>query len=104
MPPLCQVQTKTCIMIEPSDWSHVFRETLCTNVEHCSALFLGLTVQPCGEPCGSAAGFDFLTVQVIEIEKKSYFRQCLNLCQWLEPGSMIGRFRFRISYSAAKQK
>ncbi len=29
------------------------------------APLLGLTVQPCGEPCGSAAGFDFLTVRVI---------------------------------------
>ncbi len=29
----------------------------------------GLTLQPCGERCGSAAGFDFLTVEVIRIEK-----------------------------------
>jgi hypothetical protein len=29
------------------------------------APLLSLTVQPCGEPCGSAAGFDFLTVRVI---------------------------------------
>jgi hypothetical protein len=36
-----------------------------------SAPFLGLTVQLCGEPCGSAAGFDFLTVELVQIEKKS---------------------------------
>jgi hypothetical protein len=29
------------------------------------ALFLRLTVQPCGEPCGSARGFHFLTVGAI---------------------------------------
>jgi len=28
-------------------------------------------VQPCGEPCGSAAAFEFLTVEVIQIEKKT---------------------------------
>jgi len=33
--------------------------------ELCPAPFLGLTVQPCGERCGSPAGFDFLTVEVI---------------------------------------
>jgi hypothetical protein len=35
--------------------------------------FWGLTVQPCDEPCGSAAGFDFLTVKVIQIGKKMPF-------------------------------
>jgi len=43
--------------------------------------FLGLTVQPCREPCGSVTGFDFLTVEVIQIENKTPFLQCLNLCQ-----------------------
>jgi hypothetical protein len=42
-------------------------------MEHCPAPFLGLTVQPCDEPCGSAAGFDFLTVEVIQIGKKMAF-------------------------------
>jgi hypothetical protein len=28
-----------------------------TPIELCPAPFLGLTVQPCGEPCGSAGGF-----------------------------------------------
>jgi len=54
--------------------------------------FLGLTVQPCGEPCGSAAGFDFLTVEVIQIKKKTHSSQCLNLCQWLVACSTSGRF------------
>ncbi len=27
-------------------------------------LFVGLTVQPCGEPCASVAGFEFLAVKV----------------------------------------
>jgi hypothetical protein len=38
-------------------------------------------VQPCGETCGSAAGFDFWTVEVIQIEKKTLFPQSLNLRQ-----------------------
>jgi hypothetical protein len=29
----------------------------------------GLTVQPCGEPCRSAVGFDFLSVRVISLKK-----------------------------------
>ncbi len=29
-------------------------------------------MQPCGKPCGSAAGFDFLTVEVIKIKKKTH--------------------------------
>ncbi len=36
-----------------------------------SAPFLGLTVQLCEEPCGSAVGFDFLVVELVQIEKKS---------------------------------
>jgi hypothetical protein len=40
------------------------------HLEHCPAPFLGLSVQPCGELCDPAAGFDFLTVEVIQIEKK----------------------------------
>jgi hypothetical protein len=36
-------------------------------IEHSLAPFLGLTVQACGEPCGPAAGFDFLTLEVIQI-------------------------------------
>jgi hypothetical protein len=40
-------------------------------IEPCLATFLGLTVQPRGEPCGSASGFDFLTVEVIQIKKKT---------------------------------
>jgi len=36
-------------------------------MEHCPAPFLGLTVQRCGEPCGSAAGFDFLSAEVIQL-------------------------------------
>jgi hypothetical protein len=39
-------------------------------IEHCPAPFLGLTVQPCREPCGSVAGSDFLTVKVIQIKKQ----------------------------------
>jgi len=38
---------------------------LIPRIELCPAPFLGLTVQPCGEPCGSAEGFDFWTVGVI---------------------------------------
>jgi hypothetical protein len=26
-------------------------------IEHCPARFLGVTVQPCGEPCGCASGW-----------------------------------------------
>ncbi len=39
-------------------------------IEHCPAAFLGLTVQPCSELCASFAGFDLLTAEVIEIEKR----------------------------------
>jgi hypothetical protein len=42
---------------------------LSTPIEHFPASFLGLTVQPCGEPYGSAAGIGFLTVRVIQIQK-----------------------------------
>jgi hypothetical protein len=34
-------------------------------IQLCPAPFLGLSVQPCGELCGSAARFDFFTVGVI---------------------------------------
>jgi hypothetical protein len=47
-------------------------ETLNTPpIEQCPAPFLGLTVHPYGEPCVSAVGFDFLTVEVIQIKKKT---------------------------------
>ncbi len=60
-------------------------------MEHCLALFLGLTVQPCGEPCGSAAGFDFVIVEVIQIEKKKLILPLsLNLCQWFVACSIPG--------------
>jgi len=42
-----------------------------SRLEHCQAPFLGLTVQPCGESCGSAAEFAFLTIELIQIENKS---------------------------------
>jgi hypothetical protein len=35
---------------------------------------------PDSELCGYAAGFDFLTVEGIQIEKKAHFSQSLNLC------------------------
>jgi hypothetical protein len=47
-------------------------------------------VQPCGEPCGSAAEFDFLAVKVNQIKKKASFFQRLNLSQW----SIPVKFRF----------
>jgi hypothetical protein len=53
--------------------------------ELCPALVSGLTVQPCGELRCSGTWFDFLTVGVIWIERKSYPFQCLNLCQWMVP-------------------
>jgi hypothetical protein len=62
-----------------------------TPIEHCSVPFLGLTEQTCGDLCGSATGFDFLTVKVIEIEKKALFSQCLDLCQWSVACSIPGR-------------
>jgi hypothetical protein len=54
--------------------------------------FLGLTVQPCGEPRGSSLGFDFLSVEVIQVEKKAHLSQRLNLCQRSVPSSIRGRF------------
>jgi hypothetical protein len=62
-------------------------------IEHCPPPFLGLTTQPCGEPCGFAAGFGFLTVEVVELEKKACFLQRLNLCQCYVASSTPGRFR-----------
>jgi len=52
-------------------------------IEQCPAHFLGLIVQPRKEPCGSAAGFEFLTMEVIQIEKKTNNCQFLKLRQWL---------------------
>ncbi len=37
----------------------------------------------------SGVGFAFLTVEVIEIEKKSDFSQHTYLCQWLAPCSVL---------------
>jgi hypothetical protein len=34
-------------------------------------------MQSCGEPCGFVAGFDFLTMEVIEIKKKTIFFNAL---------------------------
>jgi hypothetical protein len=52
-------------------------------MEQCPAPFLGQIVQPCKEPCGSVAGFAVLTVEIIQIEKKTHKSQDLNLRQWL---------------------
>jgi hypothetical protein len=41
-----------------------------TPIEHCAAPFLGLTVQPCGELCGSAVEFSFLAVVLLQIPPK----------------------------------
>jgi hypothetical protein len=51
-------------------------------------------VQPRKEPCGSAAGFEFLTMEVIQIEKKTNKCQFLKLRQWLiaVPGSSVFEF------------
>jgi hypothetical protein len=49
-------------------------------------------VQSCPESCGSAAGFDFFHVEVIQIEKKAYFsKENKNSIkdQWPEPS--LGR-------------
>jgi hypothetical protein len=59
------------------------------------ALFLRLTVQPCGEPCGSARGFHFLTVGAIWIEKKTHPLEYLNLCLWIVPCYTFGMTKFR---------
>jgi hypothetical protein len=32
-------------------------------IEHCPVPFLGPTVQPYKEPCGSPAGFEFLSLE-----------------------------------------
>ncbi len=49
-------------------------------------------MQPCGKPCGSSVGFDFLNVEVIQVEKKAHLSQRLNLCQWSVTSSIRGRF------------
>jgi hypothetical protein len=64
--------------------------------EPCLATFLGLTVQPRGEPCGSASRFDFLTVEVIQIKKKTPLLKFMNLYQWLVARSIPEEFRLRI--------
>jgi hypothetical protein len=47
----------------------IISETLSTPHRALSGALSDLTVHPCGEPCGSAAGFDFLTGEVIQREK-----------------------------------
>jgi hypothetical protein len=64
---------------------------------------LVLTVQPCGEPCGSAAEFDFLTVKVNQRQKKASFFQRLNLSQWSEAYSIPVKFIIRFRWAAAKK-
>jgi hypothetical protein len=60
-------------------------------------------VQPCGEPCGSAAEFDFWTVKVNQREKKATFFQRLNLSQWSEAYSKPVKFRIQFRWAAAKK-
>jgi hypothetical protein len=79
------------------------REAKYPPIEHCLAPFLGLTVQPCGEPCGPAAGFDFFSVEVIQIKKKTDSSQFLNLCQCFVACSTPGRFRIRFRWAAAER-
>jgi len=52
-------------------------------MEQCPAPFPGQIVQPCKEPRRSVAGFAVLTVEIIQIEKKTHKSQDLNLRQWL---------------------
>jgi hypothetical protein len=54
-------------------------------------------MQPCGEPCGSAAEFDFLTVKV---NQPSFFQR-LNLSQCSEAYSIPVKFRIRFRWAAA---
>lgn len=49
-------------------------------------------MQPCREPCGSTVGFDVLSVEVIQVEKKAHLSQRLNLCQWPVTSSRRGKF------------
>ncbi len=55
------------------------------------------------KPCrGSVGGFDFLTVQVFQIENQTHSPQCQNLCQrCVGSSSTPGKFRFRILFSAS---
>ncbi len=55
-------------------------EPLALLILHCPAPFLGLTVRPYEEPCGSVAGFDFLTVKVIQIGKKKKIALFASIC------------------------
>jgi len=61
-------------------------------------------VQPCGEQCGSAAEFDFLTVKVNQIKRKASFFQRPNLSQWSKAYSISVNFRIRFRWAAAKNK
>jgi hypothetical protein len=49
---------------------------------------LGLTVQPCGEPCGCAAGFDcesyLNTKEIVSFRRR-------NLCLWIVLCSIFGK-------------
>jgi len=40
----------------------------------------------------SSVGFDVLNVEIIQVEKKAYLYQRLNLCQWSVKSSILGRF------------
>jgi hypothetical protein len=69
---------------------------------HRAPPFVGLTVQPCGEPCGSAAWLDFLTVEVYLNRKEIRLFWVLESMQ--VDSSMFGMFRFRIRWAAAAQE
>jgi hypothetical protein len=64
-----------------SEWKLLISSCETLNASHraLSGALLGLTVQLCGEPCGSAAGFDFLTLKFFNLFFKTRFRQCLNV-------------------------
>jgi hypothetical protein len=68
-------------------------------IELCPAPSLGLTVQPCGEPCG----FDFLTLEVIWIQKKLHYFQPLDLFLRIVQCSVLGGFGFRICWAPARK-
>ncbi len=53
-------------------------------------------------PCGSIGGFDFLTLELIEIKKKALPSQRVSRCQWSVACSIFGWFRFRIPLSCCK--
>jgi hypothetical protein len=60
-------------------------KVLSTPIEYYLAPFLSLIMHPNGKLCGSITGFDFVTIEVIQLKKKSYLLQGLKLCQWLVP-------------------